>query len=96
MQEAFSKEQKEEILSSLQRYFFENFDSELNELQAGFLLEYVMKEIAPFAYNKGVEDAQSYFSVMTADLPGVCFEETLTYWKSKKGAAPRVRRKPDA
>ena len=94
MQDSYSPEQKADLLSSLQRYFHENFDSELNDLQTDLLLDYITREIAPFAYNRGVEDARAYFSARLEDLPGVCFEEGLTYWESKPGAARGVRRKP--
>jgi len=91
--EPFPAEQKAAILASLQRYFDENYEIELNELQSSLLLDYIMTEIAPFAYNRGVEDAQAFFSARTADLPGVCFEDVLTYWESR-GSARVVRRKP--
>ena len=58
------------------------------------LLEYVLNEIAPFAYNQGVEDAQKYFLRMTEDLPGTCFQEPMTYWKKQKIASGAVQRKP--
>ena len=91
---SFSKEQKAEIVSSIQRYFAENLDSELSEIQAGFLLEFFVSEIGPFAYNQGIEDAQKYFIRATEDLPGTCFHEGLTFWRSQKGAGRAVRRKP--
>ena len=94
MPPSFSKEQKAEIVSSIRRYFAENLDRDLSEMEAGFLLEYFMSEIAPFAYNKGVEDAQRYFVRVTEDLPGTCFVEPLTHWKSQKGAGRAVSRKP--
>ncbi|MFZ1731330.1 MAG: DUF2164 domain-containing protein [Bacteroidota bacterium] len=94
MQESFTLEQKAEIISSLQRYFTDNFDYELNELQAGFFLDYIFQEIAPFAYNRGVSDAQGYFTARAEDLPGVCFQDVLTYWEKRKGASRAVRRKP--
>ena len=53
-----------------------------------------MSEIAPFAYNKGGEDAQKHFIRATEDSPGACFHEALTYWKTHKGAGRVVRRKP--
>ena len=96
MPPSFSKEQKAEIVSSIQRYFAENLDRELSEMQAGFLLEYFMSEIAPFAYNQGVEDAQKYFIGAAGDLPGTCFHEALAYWKTQKGAGRAVRRKPES
>ncbi|MFA6176750.1 MAG: DUF2164 domain-containing protein [Phycisphaerae bacterium] len=94
MPPSFSKEQKLEIISSIRRYFTENLDCELSEMQSGFLLEYFINEIAPFAYNKGVEDAQKYFVRMAEDLPGTCFQEALTYWKTHKSTSRAVRRKP--
>ena len=95
MPPSFSKEQKAEIVASMQRYYADNLDGELSEMQARFLLEYFMSEIAPFAYNQGVEDAQKYFLGVTQDLPGTCFHEALTYWKTQKGAGRAVRRKPE-
>jgi uncharacterized protein (DUF2164 family) len=91
---SLSKEQKREILISLQRYFGENFEGELSDVQANSLLEYFLKEIAPFAYNKGVEDARNYFQGRVEDLPGACFEEPLTYWENAKSTGKAVRRKP--
>ena len=93
MEPTLSKEQKSEITASLRRYFTENLDHELTEMQAGFLLEYILKEIAPLAYNEGVEDAQKYFITATEGLPGSCFQEPMTYWKAHGGSRD-VRRKP--
>ncbi|MEI6070581.1 MAG: DUF2164 domain-containing protein [Verrucomicrobiae bacterium] len=96
MDKSFSKNQKAEITSSLRRYFTENLDCDLSEMQAGFLLEYLMNEIAPFAYNKGVEDAQKCFLRMTEDLPSTCFQEPMTFWKNQKSVSGGVSRKPSA
>jgi uncharacterized protein (DUF2164 family) len=53
-------------------------------MRAKFLLDYVMKEIAPFAYNRGVKDAEGYFRTKVEDLPATCFEDGLTYWVPKR------------
>lgn len=87
------KEQKAELVSSLRRYFTEELDAELSDLQAGLFLEYLFSEIAPLAYNQGVEDARKFVLSATEDLPGTCFQEPLTYWKRK--GAREVRRKPN-
>jgi uncharacterized protein (DUF2164 family) len=74
-----------DIIPSLQRYFREERDEELGELQAKLLLGYLMKEIAPLTYNRGVRDAEKYFRVKVEDLSAVCFEDELAYWpKTKK------------
>jgi uncharacterized protein (DUF2164 family) len=76
--------EKKEVLFSLRRYFSEELEHEISEMRAKFLLEYILKEIAPLAYNKGVRDAETYFRAKIEDLPGVCFEDGLTYWAKKK------------
>lgn len=73
-----------DVRASLQRYFEEELEMEINEMRAGFLLDYILKEIAPFAYNKGVRDAESFFRDKLEDLPATHFEDGLTYWQQKK------------
>ena len=73
-----------EVLASLQRYFKEELDQEISEMRAKFLLDYILKEIAPFAYNKGVKDAETFFRGKIEDLSATCFEDGLTYWQKKK------------
>lgn len=79
-----SKQEVAEVIPSLRRFFREELEQELSEVRAGFLLSYIMKEIAPFAYNKGVGDAESYFRSKVEELSAVCFEEGLTYWLKKR------------
>jgi uncharacterized protein (DUF2164 family) len=55
-----SKEQKAEVIDSIRRFFSEKLELDLTELQAGFLLDYLSAEIAPFAYNEGVADVQKF------------------------------------
>jgi Uncharacterized conserved protein (DUF2164) len=47
-------------------------------------VDYVLKEIGPLAYNRGVQDAEEFFRKRLEDLPGTCFEPPLTYWQTKK------------
>jgi uncharacterized protein (DUF2164 family) len=89
-----SKERKEEVIRSTQRFFAEKLEIELSELQAAFLVDYVFHEIAPFAYNQGVEDAQKHLVQLAEDLPGTCFQEPLTYWDAHDSSHV-VRRKPE-
>lgn len=91
---SLSKEQKAEVIGSIRRFFSEKLELELNELQARFLLDYFSAEIAPFAYNEGVADAQKFLFRLCEDLPSTCFQEPLTYWDGDD-KSQRVRRKPD-
>jgi len=79
-----TKQEIADVIPSIQKFFREELDEELSEMRAGFLLNYVMKEIAPFAYNRGVKDAESYFRAKIEDLSATCFEDGLTFWKRKK------------
>ena len=78
------KHEVDDIVHSLRKYFREELDVELGGLQAQFFLDYILKEIAPFAYNRGVRDAETYFMAKIDDLPSICFEEGMTYWKKKR------------
>ena len=81
-------EAKKQALSSLQRYWSENFDGEISDIEAIALLEFILKEIGPSAYNAGVADAQTYLRDRVADLEGTCYEPEFGYWPR-----PPVRRK---
>jgi len=79
-----TKPETKEVVASLQHYFREELDQEISEMRAKFLLDYILQEIAPLAYNQGVKDAETFFRGKIEDLPGTCFEDGLTYWQKKK------------
>ena len=81
---ALTKPDIEQIVPSLQKYFREELELELSEMRAKFVLDYFLKEIAPFAYNQGVQDAEAHFRTKVEELPAVCFEEPLTFWRAKR------------
>ncbi len=89
-----SKQETDGIIHSLRKYFGEELEQDISEMQARFLLAYVLKEIAPFAYNKGVKDAEAFLLSKLEDLPANCFEDGMTYWKrsgnSRSGRQPSL------
>jgi uncharacterized protein (DUF2164 family) len=80
----FTKQETEPITHSIQKFFRDEWDEELSDMRARFLLDFFLKEIGPFAYNQGVKDAESYLRGKVEDLTAVCFEEPLTYWTKRK------------
>jgi uncharacterized protein (DUF2164 family) len=80
-------ETQKQLVSSIKRYAAEHLDHEIGDLQAGLLLDYVLKEIGPSIYNKAIGDAQAYFQDRLADLEATCYEKEFGYWK---GPARRV------
>jgi uncharacterized protein (DUF2164 family) len=79
-----SKEEIAQLIPSVQKYFREELEQEIGEMRAKFLLDYFLKEIAPFAYNKGVSDAEAYMRARVEELTGTCFQEGLMYWRQKR------------
>lgn len=79
-----SKEETKGIVPSIQRFFGEELEIEINEMRAKFLLDFFLKEIAPFAHNKGIRDAETFFRERIEDLQGACWQEGVTYWQKKK------------
>lgn len=79
-----TKQESEEIIPSLKKFFREELEQDLSEMRATFLLDYILKEIAPYAYNKGVKDSEAYFRNKVEDLSATCYEDGLTYWLRKK------------
>jgi uncharacterized protein (DUF2164 family) len=73
-------ETKKRLIPSIKRYVAENLEQEIGDLQAGLLLDYVVKEIAPSVYNKAIRDAQEYFQERVGDLETVCFQKEFDYW----------------
>ncbi len=61
------------LIADIKLYFLEHRNEEIGDLQAGFLLEFCLKEIGPAIYNQGVRDAQTYLSRLVDDLDSVVF-----------------------
>lgn len=76
-------EETDALVHSIQKYLAEEFDQEASPLKARLLLNYVWDEIAPFAYNAGVNDAQNFLRARTEELPDTVFRDGLTYWRDR-------------
>lgn len=77
-------QETDESIYSLKKYFSSELDQDLSDLKARLLLDYLLKEIAPLAYNRGVKDAEEFFRGKLEDLSATCFEPGLTYWQKKR------------
>lgn len=85
----FSDEAKQQATVSLQRYCSEELDLDLTGIQGTMLLNFILAEIAPTAYNAGVAAAEAFLRDRLADLEATCYEPEFAYWP--KGSS--VRRK---
>jgi uncharacterized protein (DUF2164 family) len=80
---ALPRETSQQMVASIRRYFEERLDQEIGEMQAGFLLDFFLKEVGPSVYNLAIQDAQAYFQEKTTDLDGSCYQPELSYWKRR-------------
>lgn len=79
-----TQQESDEAIHSLKRYFDTELDVDLSDLQAKFLLDYVLKELGSLAYNRGVQDAEAFMRSRLDDLSVNCFQPAMTYWQNKK------------
>ena len=57
---AFTREEKDALVSKLQRYFDDDeLSVELGQFDGEFLLDFISKEMGASFYNKGVNDARA-------------------------------------
>lgn len=84
-----SADDRKQALASLGRYCRDELEVELSDIQLAGLLEFVLKEIAPSAYNQAIADAQAFLRDRLADLEATCYEPEFSFWP--KGTS--VRRK---
>ena len=57
-----------DLRDAIKEYADDNFDEPMGDLAAGFLLDFVLEEIAPSIYNKAIRDAQEYLQARVMDL----------------------------
>ncbi len=55
----FSPQQKEQIITKLQKFMSTELDLELGQFDADFLVDFISKEMGSLYYNQGLYDAQA-------------------------------------
>ncbi len=79
-----TKEDQKRVIASIREFFDKELDQEIGDLKARLVLDYVLGEIAPFAYNRGVADAESYLRARVEDLAGTCYQPPFGYRTRKR------------
>ena len=80
-----TKEAKQTALESLQKFFAENMDEPLGNLVGNSLLNFILEEIGPSIYNKGVADAQERMQARISELDYEVQADEFPYWRKPKG-----------
>ncbi|MCX6700280.1 MAG: DUF2164 domain-containing protein [Methanomicrobiales archaeon] len=63
-----TKEKRDEMLSAIKNYFSKEREEEIGDLASGLILDFIVKDLAPEFYNRGVCDSYKYMQDMIEDL----------------------------
>jgi len=69
------------MISSIKRFFIEEFEQEIGDLKAMQVLDFCVREIGPKIYNQAIADAQTILQEKVSDLSGVLYEPESSYWR---------------
>ena len=70
----FEKEEKKILVSKIQSYFHTELSEEIGQFDAEFLLDFFNKEIGPYHYNKGLQDARTLIEENSQNLSQTFYE----------------------
>jgi uncharacterized protein (DUF2164 family) len=84
-----SKEARAQAVASIERWFRENRDERIGNIQAAALLAYFLEEVGPSIYNQAIADAQERLQVRVTELDIECHADEFGYWR--KFDQPRKR-----
>jgi len=86
------REQRAEAVRRIRAYFERERDEELGELAAGFILDFIVEELAPLFYNAGLADAQAllarHIDSLDADLEAQRREPLLPPRRARADSEP--------
>jgi uncharacterized protein (DUF2164 family) len=77
-----TKESRQNAINSIQKYFEANLEGRIGNLEANALLGFILEEIGPSIYNKGVTDAQERMQARLSDLDYEIHEDEFQYWRN--------------
>jgi uncharacterized protein (DUF2164 family) len=84
-----NKEDRAQLITSIERYFAENMDEKIGNVAAGALLGFFLEELGPLVYNKAVAQAQERLRARVDELDLEVHEDVFQYWKKFERAGKR-------
>ena len=76
-----NKDDRQQAIRSIERYFENNMEEKIGNIAAGALLGFFLEEIGPSIYNRGVTDAQERIQARAAELDFEVHEDEFGYWR---------------
>jgi uncharacterized protein (DUF2164 family) len=68
-----AKDRRDRATAEIRRFFEDELDQDIGDLKAILVLDFFLRELAPFVYNEAVQDAQSWIRDRLDDLEGSVF-----------------------
>jgi uncharacterized protein (DUF2164 family) len=84
------KEARGVAVRSIERWFEENLEQRIGNVQAGALLGFFLEEIGPSVYNKAVADVQERIQMRASELDIECHEDEFGYWTQREREKKRT------
>ena len=75
------KETRAAAILSIERYYRDELDERIGNIQAGALLNFFLEEIGPSVYNNAVADVHERIQMRAAALDIECHEDEFGYWQ---------------
>ena len=79
-----TKEARATAVASIERYWQENFDERIGNIQAAALLHFFLDEIAPSVYNQAVAAVQERLIARVTEVDIECHEDEFTHWQKQR------------
>ena len=75
-----AKELRAQAVGSIERYFRENMEERIGNIQATALLNFFLEEVGPSIYNKAIADAQDRMQMRVSEIDIECHADEFRYW----------------
>jgi uncharacterized protein (DUF2164 family) len=82
------KDRRTRAVAEIRRFFDDQLDQEIGDLKAILVLDFFLRDFAPFVYNAAVQDAQAWIRDRLDDLEGSVFAVEPTGGPESDGGAP--------
>jgi uncharacterized protein (DUF2164 family) len=76
-----NKDARKQAVLSIERYFLDNMDEKIGNIQAAALLNFFVEEIGPCIYNQAVLDVQERLQTRIMEIDIEVHEDEFGYWK---------------
>ena len=70
----FTSEEKNILVHKIQDYFHNELSEDIGQFDAEFLLDFFSKEIGPYHYNRGLQDARTLIEENVQNLSQTFYE----------------------